>query len=114
MSADLAKLTKAEVLNFEKLRQKWKELSIEDIILDGLSRNCVRLVKEYSEKVLKIDLKQSKIHEIGLKSVLQLLADKDLRGAECLLNHMNLDSNQKIYQICFFTRKIMIIKEMIK
>jgi hypothetical protein len=48
----------------------------------------VRLVKEYFEKVLKIDLKPSKIREIGLKSALQLLADKDLRGAETLLNHM--------------------------
>jgi hypothetical protein len=48
-------------------------------------------------------LKQEKIEYIGLKSALQLLADKDLRGAEILLNHMNFDSNQKIYQICFFT-----------
>ncbi len=76
--------------------------------------------------MLKIDLKPSKIREIGLKSVLQLLADKDLRGAETLLNHMvnfysnllylsikkphlltiyqkNFDFNQKLYQICFYT-----------
>jgi len=98
-----SKLTKADLQAFEKLRQKWKELSVEDIILDGLYLNCIRLVKEYCDKVLKIDLKLSKIHDIGLKSVLQLLADKDLRGAEILLNHMKFDSNQKIYQICFFT-----------
>ncbi len=71
--------------------------------MDGLYLNCVRLVKEYAEKVLKIDLKVDRINNIGLKSVLQLLADKDLRGAEILLNHMNFDSNQKIFQICFFT-----------
>lgn len=75
----------------------------QDIILDGLYLNCVRLVKEYADKILKIDLKVDRINEIGLKSVLQLLADKDLRGAEILLNHMNFDSNQKIFQICFFT-----------
>ncbi len=98
-----SKLTKAELHTYEKLRLKWKELSIEDIILDGLYLNCVRLVKEYCDRVLKIDLKQSKIHDIGLKSVLQLLADKDLRGAEILLNNMSFDPNQKIYQICFFT-----------
>lgn len=50
--------------------------------------NSIRLVKEYFEKVLKMDLKPNKIKEIGLKSVLQLLADKDLRGAETLLSHM--------------------------
>lgn len=75
----------------------------QDIILDGLYLNCVRLVKEYTDKILKIDLKVDRINEIGLKSVLQLLADKDLRGAEILLNHMSFDSNQKIFQICFFT-----------
>lgn len=48
----------------------------------------MRIVKEYFEKNLKIDLKQNKINDIGLKSVLQLLADKDLRGAEILLNRM--------------------------
>ena len=61
---------------------------MQDIILDGLYLNCIRLVKEYFEKNLKIDLKQNKINDIGLKSVLQLLADKDLRGAEILLSHM--------------------------
>ena len=71
--------------------------------MDGLYTNHVRLVREYAEKVLKIDLKQSRVFDIGLKSVLQLLADKDLRGAEILLKHMNFESNQKIYQICFFT-----------
>ncbi len=104
-------LSKKEISDFEKLKQKWKELSIEvifsnwifiiwifflfffyfqlkDIILDGLYSNSVRLVKEYAEKILKIDLKLEKINEIGLKSVLQLLADRDLRGAELLLNHM--------------------------
>jgi hypothetical protein len=45
-------------------------------------------VKEFFDKNLKTDLKQNKINEIGLKSVIQLLADKDLRGAEILLNHM--------------------------
>lgn len=59
-----------------------------DIILDGLYLNCTRLVKEYFDKNLKIELKQNKINDIGLKSMLQLLADKDLRGAEILLNHM--------------------------
>ena len=59
--------------------------------MDGLYLNCIRLVKEYFEKNLKIDLKPNKINDIGLKSVLQLLADKDLRGAETLLNHMVLD-----------------------
>ena len=56
--------------------------------MDGLYLNCIRLVREHFEKVLKIDLKPNKIKDIGLKSVLQLLADKDLRGAETLLNHM--------------------------
>ena len=56
--------------------------------MDGLYLNCTRLVKEFFEKNLKIDLKQNKISEIGLRSVVQLLADKDLRGAEILLNHM--------------------------
>lgn len=64
------------------------ELWFKDIILDGLYLNCTRLVKEYFDKQLKIDLKTNKINEIGLKSVLQLLADRDLRGAEILLNHM--------------------------
>ena len=50
--------------------------------------NCARLVREYFEKNLKIDLKTNKINEIGLKTVVQLLADRDLRGAEILLNHM--------------------------
>ena len=45
-------------------------------------------MKEFFDKNLKTDLKQNKINEIGLKSVIQLLADKDLRGAEILLNHM--------------------------
>ena len=90
--------------------------------MDGLYSNNVRLLKEYSEKILKNELKQEKINDVGLKSVLQLLADKDLRGAETLLNQMvsnyiyttrlnclyknlsqNFDPNQKIYQICFFT-----------
>ncbi len=71
--------------------------------MDGLYTNNVRLVREYAEKVLKIDLKQSRVYDMGLKTVLQLLADKDLRGAEILLKHMNFESNQKIYQICFFT-----------
>lgn len=61
---------------------------LKDIILDGLYLNCIRLVKEYFDKNLKIDLKPNKINDIGLRSVLQLLADKDLRGAETLLNHM--------------------------
>ena len=65
-------------INFEK----------KDIILDGLYLNCSRLVKEFFEKNLKTDLKQNKINEIGLRSVIQLLADKDLRGAEKLLNHL--------------------------
>lgn len=63
--------------------------------MDGLYLNCIRLVKEYFEKNLKIDLKPNKINDIGLKSVLQLLADKDLRGAETLLNHMVLDLNKQ-------------------
>jgi hypothetical protein len=58
--------------------------------LDGLYLNCTRLVKEYFDKILKIDLKTNKINEIGLKTVVQLLADKDLRGAEILLKHMVL------------------------
>jgi len=56
--------------------------------LDGLYLNCIRLVRDYFEKFLKIDLKPNRIIGIGLKSVLQLLADKDLRGAETLLEHM--------------------------
>ena len=56
--------------------------------MDGLYSNNVRLLKEYSEKILKNELKQEKINDVGLKSVLQLLADKDLRGAETLLNQM--------------------------
>ena len=56
--------------------------------MDGLYLNCTRLVKEYFDKILKIDLKTNKINEIGLKTVVQLLADKDLRGAEILLKHM--------------------------
>ena len=63
--------------------------------MDGLYLNCIRLVKEYFEKNLKIDLKPNKINDIGLKSVLQLLADKDLRGAETLLNHMVLDLEKR-------------------
>ncbi len=58
--------------------------------MDGLYLNCTRLVKEYFDKILKIDLKTNKINEIGLKTVVQLLADKDLRGAEILLKHMVL------------------------
>ena len=141
-------LTKYDLVSYEKLKIKWKELSVEvkiekiilkfyfslnsnenfilkDIILDALYINSIRLVREYFEKVLKMDLKPNKIKDIGLKSVLQLLADKDLRSAETLLNHMvrlklyqviifnnlnvkyfnfkNFDFNQKIYQICFFT-----------
>jgi len=60
--------------------------------LDGLYLNCIRLVRDYFEKFLKIDLKPNRIIGIGLKSVLQLLADKDLRGAETLLEHMVIKS----------------------
>ena len=62
--------------------------------MDGLYLNCSRLVKEFFEKNLKTDLKPNKINDIGLRSVIQLLADKDLRGAEILLSHMvcNLDT----------------------
>ena len=110
MDSELSKpLSKNDLALFEKLKIKWKELSVEvnkncfeffsglwivfrtknkDIILDGLYLNCTRLVKEFFDKNLKIELKQNKINEIGLKSVIQLLADKDLRGAEILLNHM--------------------------
>lgn len=63
-------------------------IHVQDIILDGLYLNCARLVREYFEKNFKIDLKTNKINEIGLKTVVQLLADRDLRGAEILLNHM--------------------------
>jgi hypothetical protein len=63
-------------------------IALKDIILDGLYLNCIRLVKEHFEKNLKIEFKQTIIYDIGLRSVLQLLADKDLRGAETLLNHM--------------------------
>ncbi|CAF0723942.1 unnamed protein product [Brachionus calyciflorus] len=96
-------LTKNEIIIFEKLKLKWKELSVEDIILDGLYSKCIRLVREYFEKYLKVDLKLRKIIDIGLKSVVQLLADKDLVGTEFLLNQMHFDVNQKLYQICFFT-----------
>ncbi len=43
---------------------------------------------EYFEKCLKIELNSNRVIEIGLKSALQLLADKDLRWAEKLLNNM--------------------------
>ena len=41
-------------------------------------------------KLTIISLSSNKINEIGLKTVVQLLADKDLRGAEILLKHMVL------------------------
>jgi hypothetical protein len=70
--------------------------------LDGLYSNSIKFVKEYC-KLLKYDLKVSTIYDVGLRSIFQLLADKDLTSARILLNHMKFDSNDKIFQICFLT-----------
>ena len=56
--------------------------------MDGLYLNCIRLVQEYFEKQLKIEFNSNRVLEIGLKSALQLLADKDLRWAEKLFTNM--------------------------
>ena len=78
--------------------------SRQEILLEALYNNRIRVVREYFDKYMHVELRSDDIEHVGLKSVMQLLAEKDIKSAEILLKQLRLNVNEKLNEICFYTQ----------
>ncbi|XP_013406016.1 spatacsin isoform X2 [Lingula anatina] len=81
---------------------RWMHMNTEEVILDGITQNCMPLVQAYL-KPLGEDVSLGRILQVGLNDTIQQLWARKFPVACHLLQNMGFDVFSKLRQICFFT-----------